>query len=260
MSSNPDKYHNAPLYHQLKSILRDEIESGKTRPGDRVPSERELSEKYAISRMTARQALTDLVNEGLLTRQQGRGTFVARPKISQGLISLTSFTEDMTLRGMRPSTRLLRMEVLSASPRVSEVLNLGLDRRVVLFERLRLGDGEPVALEATHLPYHLGRKLTEEELSGGSLYRLFEDRIGIRLGRASQTVEASLAGAYEAGILRIREGMSLLLTERITYATTGEPVELTRSVFRGDLYKFQVDLTRQEGQLEWGGNGHPREV
>lgn len=233
-----------PLYFQLKQILIDMIENEELRPGECIPSERELSEKYQISRMTVRQAITELVHEGLLYRQQGRGTFVAEPKIEQGLFTLTSFTEDMLQRGLKPETRLLESAVINAPRKVERVLELSMDRRVLQIRRLRLADGEPMALETSHLAYNLCKSMADEELSG-SLYRLLEEKYGLTLGRARQTLEPVLANPDEAEMLGTGPGAPLLLLQRVTYLASGKPLELVKAVYRGDRYKFTVELHRR---------------
>lgn len=233
-----------PLYYQIKQRLREQVEEGRLTAGDRVSSERELSEAYGISRMTVRQALTELVHEGLLVREQGRGTFVAQPKLSQGLSSLTSFSEDMRLRDLRPGARLIKLEEVEAGNKVAELLGLGVDRRIVRVERLRLGAGEPMALEVAHLPAQVVPALAQYPLGEGSLYDLLHVRYGLRLQRAVQTLEAALAGPYEAELLGTDPGSPVLVTERVTYLDSGAAIEYAHAFFRADRYKFHTELVR----------------
>lgn len=234
----------APLYFQLKERVREQIEAGILKPGDKLPSERELSLSYGMSRMTVRQGLTELANEGLLYREQGKGTFVALPKISQGLMKLTSFTEDMLRRGLRPGGLVLSLGVVEANHHTAAALDLGEERRVYRFERLRLADDHPMALEITHLPYHLFPDLAGEDLSNRSLYAILESKYGVRVERASQSLEPVVANHYEAEILGIAPGAPLLLLERVTYSAGERPVEYVKSLYRGDRYKFVVELSR----------------
>src|SRR3989442_12850833 len=142
-------YRNSPLprYYQLKEIMRERVRAGEWQPGDLIPSERELGETYGISRMTARQAITDLVNEGLFYREQGKGTFVSRNKITQQLIHLTGFTEDIRARGQRPGTRVLSAEMRLADEPTAERLRINPGALIFHLQRLRLADGEPLAIE-----------------------------------------------------------------------------------------------------------------
>src|SRR5579884_2027130 len=136
-----------PRYYQLKEIMREKIRSGEWKPGDLIPSERELGETYGISRMTARQAITELVNEGVFYREQGKGTFVTRNKITQQLMTLTGFTEDISARGQHPSTKVLSAGMDVADAETAERLRIQPNDPIFCLQRLRLADGEPLARE-----------------------------------------------------------------------------------------------------------------
>lgn len=233
-----------PLYLQLKEAIWEQIEAGRLTPGDPLPSERELSVKYGISRMTCRQAIGELVAEGVLYRQRGKGTFVANPKISQGLLALTGFTEDMTARGLTPGAILLDVRETPATPRVVDMLDLQIDRTVVQIERLRTANGQPMALEACHLPARLCPGLADAAGLTGSLYRLLKEEYGFELARARESLEAVLASRTEAVRLGVKPGAPLLLIERISYDRAGRPVEYVRSLYRGDRYRFNAELIR----------------
>src|SRR5438270_5675931 len=158
-------YRNSPLprYYQLKEIMRERVRAGEWKPGDLIPSERELSEAYSISRMTARQAITDLVNEGVFYREQGKGTFVARNKITQQLMRLTGFTEDISARGQRPATKVLSAEMGTADEETSEHLRVAVGAPVVCLRRLRLADDLPLAIEFSRLAFKGCERLLEED-------------------------------------------------------------------------------------------------
>jgi GntR family transcriptional regulator len=234
-----------PLYLRVKENLLEQIEGGKMQPGDRVASERELSEQFGISRMTVRHALTDLVTEGVLTRQQGRGTFVGRPKIRQALSGLTSFSEDMIARGLRPGGLVLSRHLTTAPRRVRAALDLGEEEQVVRLERLRLADDEPMALETTYLDGGRFGSLLDEELQNVSLYRWLESRYGVRVARATQSIEPAQADGGLARLLRVREGSLLLLLERVTFDEQDRPIEFVSSLYRADRYRFTVELQRR---------------
>src|SRR5215831_6295741 len=153
-----------PRYYQLKEIMREKINTGEWKPGDLIPSERERGEQYGISRMTARQAITELVNEGLFYREQGKGTFVSRHKITQQLINLTGFTEDMKARGQRPGSRVISAQMLQADEVLAERLHLKPGQVVFRLQRLRLADHEPLAIEISHLSFMGCERLLEEDL------------------------------------------------------------------------------------------------
>lgn len=233
------------LYQRIREHLLEEIDAGRLKAGEKVPSERELADSFKISRMTVRHALTELVNEGVLYRHQGKGTFVAKPKIRQGLAGLTSFTEDMLARGLKPGARLLTVEVAPASYKIRHSLGLDEGAMVILLERLRLADGEPMALEQVHLPYPRFAPVLEADLENASLYRLLEEVLGIQMASAIQTIEPTTADANLARTLAVREGALLLMTERTTYDERGEPFEHATSYYRGDRYRFVAHLQRR---------------
>ncbi|HLV98209.1 MAG TPA: GntR family transcriptional regulator [Ktedonobacterales bacterium] len=235
-----------PRYHQLKEILREKIRSGEWKPGDLIPSERELSDTYGISRMTTRQAITDLVNEGVFYREQGKGTFVTRHKITQQLLRLTGFTEDIRARGQQPSTKVLSVQMVPATEDIAEKLRLNVGQLVVCVQRLRLADGEPLAIERSQLSFKGCEQLLEEDLEQNSLYRLLESKYGVPLMEAEQELEAGLAGAEEAQLLRIPVGSPVLYIRRTTLTERSQPIECAKSVYCGTKYIFYTHLRREQ--------------
>ena len=235
-----------PLYYQIKTRLLESIETGQLKPGDRVPSERELTTHFNVSRMTARQALTELENQGYLYRLQGKGTFVATPKLDQPLAGLTSFTEDMRRRGLEPGAQVLSAEEVPAGRKAARALGLSETALVFRLERLRLAGGDPMALEIAHVPAALVPGLAEEGALERSLYGLLRERYGIHLVRATQSLEAVAANEYEAQVLHVKEGTPLLLLERVSRDEQDRPVEFVRSLYRGDRYRFITELNRRE--------------
>lgn len=235
-----------PLYLQLKKLLELEISRGALPPHSRIPSERELSEQYAISRMTARQALLELISEGRLYTSAGKGTFVAEPKIRQSLQSLTSFTEDMRQRGLEPTTRLLTCELQPASSTVAATLRLPDDAHVVRIERLRLADDEPMALETAFLAFDGMERLLDLDLSG-SLYAVLRSEWGIIPAEAQQEFEAMLAQPRERALLKLNDGAPVLAIQRTTFDSDGRPFEFVQSIYRSDRYRFVARLIRGGG-------------
>jgi GntR family transcriptional regulator len=241
-------YRNSPLprYFQLKEILRERIRAGEWKPGDLIPSERELSEKYGISRMTARQAITDLVNEGLFYREQGKGTFVSQRKITQQLIHLTGFTEDIRARGQQPGTKVLSAEMRPADEATAEKLRIPLGTLVFRLQRLRLADGEPLAIELSQISFKECERLLDDDLEHQSLYRVLESKYGIILMEADQELEAGLPGSEEAQLLKISPNSPVLYTRRTTYTERNQPVEYAQAVYCGNKYTFYTHMKREQ--------------
>ena len=241
-------YRNSPLprYYQLKEIMRERIRAGEWKPGDLIPSERELGEKYGISRMTARQAITDLVNEGLFYREQGKGTFVSQHKITQQLIRLTGFTEDIRARGQRPSTKVISAAMQAADEETAERLGISAGTLIFRLQRLRLADDEPLAIEVSQIAFKDCERLLEEDLESNSLYRTLESKYGITLMEADQELEAGLAGSEEAQLLKIPVGSPVLFTRRVTYTERNSPIEYARAVYCGNKYTFYTHMKREQ--------------
>src|SRR5918999_3661395 len=221
-----------PRYYQLKELVRAKVRSGEWPPGTAIPSERELSDLYGISRMTARHSITELVHEGLLYREQGRGTFVARPRIAQQLLRLTGFSEDMQARQRRPGAKVLGAELWPADQPTADRLQLKPGHPVVRLRRLRLADAEPLALETAVVSFFGCERLLEDDLARCSLYDLLESKYHQRLLEAEQEVEADAAGADEAALLALAPGDPVLRTRRLTYGERRRPIEYATAVYR----------------------------
>ncbi len=238
-----DKTTAIPIYYQLKEWLRGEIASGVWKPGDLIPSERELSGKFGISRMTVRQALNELREDGLLRREQGRGTYVAEPKIEQRLTRLTGFTEDMQRRALQSGARVLRQMMVAAPAPVAHALRISQEKPIVLLERLRMAEHEPMAIESSYLHFTGMEKLLEEDFEDQSLYHYLSEKYGIIPTRAEQQVEAVQCHEGECKLLHIETNAAVLRNRRITYDQKNKPFEYTWSIYRGDRYIFYVELS-----------------
>jgi len=238
-----DKTTAIPIYYQLKEWLRAEIARGAWKPGDLIPSERELSEQFGISRMTVRQALNELREEGLLRREQGRGTYVAEPKIEQRLTRLTGFTEDMKRRALRSGARVLRQMWVEAPVPVARALRISTGKKVVLLERLRMAEQKPMAIESSYLHFNGMAGLLAEDFENQSLYRRLSEKYDIIPTRAEQQVEAVLCHKDECALLHIEPGSAVLRNRRITFDQKNRPFEYTQSIYRGDRYIFYVELS-----------------
>ncbi|KXG44266.1 GntR family transcriptional regulator [Tepidibacillus infernus] len=232
-----------PIYYQLEEIIKEMIEKEELKPGDLIPSEREFSEKYEISRMTVRQAINSLVNDGYLLRKQGKGTYVARQKIEQTLKGLTSFSEDMKTRGMEPSTKLIDFNVIPSSNGIATKLAIEEGTLIYEVKRVRLADHIPMAYEVSYLPVDLVKGLNKE-IVNGSLYEYIENILNMKIGHGTQVLEASIARKTESEILDIHEGAPVLMIQRYSYLEDGNPLEVVKSVYRADRYKFIIDMPR----------------
>jgi len=234
-----------PLYFQLKELLRQEVESGRWQPGQQIPSEPELCEAFGISRTVVRQALRELEYQGLLYREQGKGTFVAQPKISESLMqNLSGFYEDMVAKGLTPVTKVLRQEIQPADKKTADYLQIEPGNKVIVIERLRSVGGEPIVLVTTYLPYDVCPTLIDEDLSAQSLYALLERKYGFELSHGRRTIEAVAANQYEAQLLRVEEGAPLVLLDSVSCLGDGRPIEYFHAVHRGDRSRFAVEVVR----------------
>jgi len=233
-----------PRYYQLREIIRERIVSGAWAPGSLIPSERELCARYGISRMTARQSITELVNEGLLYREQGKGTYVGRPKIAQQLLRLTGFTEDMKSRNQRPGAKVLVAEMWPADDETAERLRIRAGQPVYRLQRLRLADAEPLALETSCISFIGCERLLANDLERNSLYHLLETVYDVPPLAAEQEVEAGIAAEEEARHLQVAAGSPVLRTRRLTTTRRNQPIEYASSVYRGDKYRFFTRMVR----------------
>lgn len=240
------KHLPVPLYHQLKTILLQRVKSGELKANEKLPSEDEIAEQYGISKATVRQAIGELAMEGLIRREQGRGTYVAEQKIEQGPRALTGFTEEMLKRGLRASSRVLKQRVIKAGPDIAEKLGIGEGDQVFELTRLRLADGEPMGLQTALVPLALAPGLSDENFESASLYEILENKYGLVASRAEETHTAILLEGREAKLLKAAMGAPALAAERVTYLADRRPFEMVHSIMRGDRYKIILDLSKHQ--------------
>lgn len=231
------------MYYQLKELLQQEIK-GNLRAGDRLPTEQELTQRYHLSRITVIQALNALEQEGVVQRIQGKGTFVAKPKIEQRLLKISGFTEELQRRGLKPGTRLLAAEKIRAGEKLAGELGIAADAEVWRIRRLRLADGEPIAIQVAHLPVAICPDLDVQKLSySSSLYSLLRADHGLIAVRARESYTAGvLTDLKDAKLLDTHVGMPVLLATRTSYDSEGRVFEHVFSVLRGDRYTLFVEL------------------
>jgi len=231
------------LYYQIANLLREQIASGQLRPGDRLPSEDELCELFQVSRTTVRAALDVLVSAGLVRREQGRGTYVEESRLEQASERLCGFTEEMRQRGLRPETKVLKVQKEAADEFLAKKLNLTPGAAVIRIERLRLADGEPMGIQKAFLPFSLCPSLLDDDLSQ-SLYELLEKKYNIIPCKAEDTYYVGKVSPQEAKLLRVPAGAAAFVVERVTLDSNGEPIEYVRSIMRGDRYRISLKLSR----------------
>ncbi|TCL58822.1 GntR family transcriptional regulator [Hydrogenispora ethanolica] len=228
------------LYYQLKEILVDKIKSNEWQIDSKIPTERELCDLYKVSRITVRQALEELENEGLLYRKQGKGTFVTAPKIEQRLSKFYSFSEEIRNMGYTPSTKVIEFKKLAIDESIAKHFTEK-ESEVYYIRRLRLANNEPFAIETSYIPFDLCPGLTMEEVSGKGLYNTMKTKYGIIPNEAVETFEAVIINPNDALHLRVGKNSPGLLLERTTYANQ-RMVEFCHGVIRGDRYKYRVVL------------------
>jgi len=210
--------------------------------GSAIPSERQLSADLGVSRLTLRAALEELAREGYLVRRRGSGTYVQHPKISQEL-TMTSFSEDMKRRGMHPGSRTLSLQRQLAGPRLGRFLNVSPGEEIVVVKRLRLADGETMAIETLHIPDALVPGLTAKDLSG-SFYDLLRDRYEIVVAGGTQAIEPTVTNEEESAALGVPLHSPAFLFERTSRDPAGRTLEFVQSIYRGDRYRIVTELSR----------------
>lgn len=238
-----DRHSALPLYHQLKAVLKEDIENGLYGPGDLLPSEPQLAAIYKVSRITAKQAVVDLVREGLLYRIQGKGTFVAQPVVEQELRGMFSFSEDARKKGMNPTDQLLVFTIRRATRKLALRLAIQEESQVIEIQRLRFVNDVPLAIQEAFLPHDIFPGLSRQDLlASGSLYRLLGDKYGRRPAGGRETYSVGIADARESDLLQVERGSAVFRIERESFDAKGMPIENVRSTIRGDLYRVQVEL------------------
>ena len=236
-----------PIYVQIAESIRRRIRSGKLKVGDRLESERQLASNFGVSLMTARQALQSLEEEGLIERRHGSGTFVRTPRVNWN--RLMSFTEQMAERGLEASSRLVLAECVGAAPIIAEQLELPRTEQFFRVERIREGDGEPLAVEACYLPLSRFAGLDEKPLMKRSLFDVLEHDYGVSLCRADEVIEAQLPDKRVAKLLGIRTNDPVLHVRQILFGNANQPVAISYGWYRADKNSFTVVRTRLESMM-----------
>ncbi len=244
------------LYSRIQEYIAELILSGKLAPESRIQSEREFSEDLGVSRMTVRRALTELVNEGLLERRHGSGTYVAKPKVTYEAGELVNYAQAMQQRNIATSSQLLEFSEIAASRRLAELLKIEIGNPIHRIDILRLANRVPVILERVFFPCARFPNLEEWDLEKSSIYDLITTVYNVQIGQISQTVEAVAATEMVAQQLRIEENFPLLMLSRLIYQKdTTLPVVFSQDFLRSDYAR--IHSTVQYDELGLSGNFSP---
>ena len=238
MTNNIEKNSSVPLYRQLKNKILNEIKSNSLAIDTRIPSERELSEKYGISRMTARRAIDDLVKDKYLIRIIGKGTYVTDINKSSEFTRVISFTEDMVKLGYSVKSKILKLNLIEAGEEVLSRLKGSKHEKVFEIVRLRLANNVPMALQSSYILSRFCPNLLDYDLSSNSLYGILEKKFKLKPSYANNILETRIANREEMNLFVVQKQIALFVLNQTTYLENGVPFEYVISIHRGDKYKF----------------------
>ena len=240
-----DRQSVVPLYYQIQQFLLEQIHSGAFEPGAPIFSEKEISARMGVSRMTVRQALKSLCSQGVLYTERGRGTFVSGTKLEKNFRNVLSFSEEMRNHGSRPSSKVLSFDVARADAETAKALRVRKSEKVISLRRLRLANGTPMGIECSRIPVNVCPDLVETFDPRTSLYERLAQRYGVHIAVTEEVAEAALASAEESRLLKIGKGNPVFHFVRTSYLRDGKPVEYVNSTYRGDRYKIVNRLTAE---------------
>lgn len=235
-----DRSSPIPFYLQVIDTLQDKIESGEWKPDQRLPSEVELCDLFNVSRAVIRQALNEMVYEGLLVREQGKGTFVARPKMEHLPSTLISFSRQLKSQGYKVRTRVIDQEIIPATAKVARHLEIEPGAEVVYLRRLRMAEGTPVALHSAYLPADAFAELVDMDLTG-SLWDAIQKVSGLDAASTRDVIEATLIRSEEAALFGCPPGRPALLMSGVACDAQGRPFRYTVGLYRSEYIHFSVE-------------------
>ncbi len=227
-----------PLYFKIEKEILDSIQNDVYKAGEQLPSEAEIAQQYQVSRITAKRALDDLVNQGWAYRQQGKGTFVSQARIKE-MSGFRSFTEDILSKGLKPSSKIIKFESQIADDFIAKQLRIRQGDQIYLLQRIRQADNQPVAYETAYLPEYLFPNLLAYDLSQ-SLFKVLREQYHINPVWADAEIQAASANNEIAQALGMRVGEPVLIANRLTYSETFEIVEFVVSVYCGSRFTFYI--------------------
>jgi GntR family transcriptional regulator len=242
-----------PLYYQIQQNITALISSQVLQVGEVLPSERDLSARYGVNRITVRQAINGLCSDGILERRRGIGTFIAQPKRPPSLSpSVAGFSERIRGSGMRPTSRVLSFEVVPSTPTIAQNLNLQPTEPVLCLKRLRFVDGEPLMIETSYLPHDPLQGLMAVDFNANSLYETLNSMFGMPVIEADHTLEPTLLQPDEGRAFGLKAGQPAMLVHVVAYTSGHSPIEFSKAVVRGDRCRYyftaRVEVGRQGGQ------------
>ncbi len=238
-----DENSKVPKYVQIHNWLSGMIRRGNIRKGDQLPTEEELARMFGVNRMTVRQAIDAFVNERMVVRQRGKGTFLVKDQardLIHELHNISSFADDMERMGLTPTTETLKVEVIEADARTQEMLGLTTFTKVIHTLRVRKADGEAVLIERSYLPYREFSEILNEDLSG-SLYHLLVEKFKVNLHHSTQVFSAVISTVEDQRIFGLADPCPCIQLESVIYDPDNIPIELLISCYRGDKYRFKVE-------------------
>ncbi len=242
---NLDKGSQTPLYLQLTKRLIEQIETGQLSTGDKLPSERELADALHVSRVTARMAIDILFEKGLVYREKGKGTYVAQPKM-RGVRGFSSFSEDAKARGLKPSSKIIRQELIQVDDKMQQTLKIEPDENAVHLVRVRMVDDKPIALQSTFIPYRICPGIDSLNLTNKSLFAVLREEYFIHPAWTEAIVRARLANSEEAELLQINAGDPVLVVSGLTFTEAFDIVESVTTVYPADNFELYIGRQRIE--------------
>lgn len=228
-----------PLYIQLMESIETEIISQRYSPGDRLPSEKELSSMYSVSIITVRRAVSNLIEKGVLSRRQGKGTFVSKPRFKKDIKQVYGFSDVCERLGMVSGGKMLDNKVVTASPSICKSLGLPSESQVVYIRRVRYVNKEPVSIEKNYFPLEYGALLAGS-FDDNSLFKFLQKNMGVTVASSERYIEICYATAEEGEVLEVKKGAALLYIRSVAYDEEGHPVYVGRQIYNGDRLSLYV--------------------
>lgn len=235
---------NIPLYYQLEKILREKIERGEFGPNDKLPTEEELARSYRVSKITVRHALSVLVNEGLLYRQRGKGTYVSSGEQKISPLRLEGSADDLIAQGLAAQVDVLEKTLVRAGTRVAEFLQIPVGSEVVRFKRVRKEKGIVFSYVINHILAEIGEQVDPQDLTTLTMLQALDQKVGVPLGRIQQILQARLADMDISQHLGVSLQDPVLHVETDVYFDNGQPLEIVDTFYRADLFRYTIELHR----------------